>query len=621
MDSIADPLGRRGSELMSAFATVALALMSGLLLYLAKDVLVPIALATLLTFVLAGISGFVMRAGVPRRFADILALFCAVISIATLGYFVSAQVTAIAQDLPAYSATIHDKIKSLQSIVDGNGPMKRAAAVVAASIQDVRQATAATTGGETGKSTITVTNVGSGPLAEYLQFAGSALSPLITFALIALLSIFMLTTREDLRNRAIKLFGADDILRATAALDDMGSRLSQQLLAQLAINAAFGFVVAVGLFLIGVPGALLWGVLSAVLRFIPFLGIVVALGAPLLVAFAFDPSWSSALLTLALFVCAELLTSNFIEPVVYGHNTGLSPIAIVVAATFWGFLWGTIGLLLAVPLTIVVVVLGSHVNGLEFLETLLGDKPPLKPHELLYQRMLAGDPAEAVAHAKLLLEERALATYYDDIALQAIRRSHLDIARGMLDDQAVQRVTSALTRLVNDVAAAAPRRPGLRRWRTRPETLAAFEYMRGDRPLARSAVAAERLKDRWSAEYPVAVLFGDDPLDSVVGGMLAQVLTRRGLRARVAPISDKIKGTDDKGAPALICLSFLSPLTTAHLRAAVIGARRCAPKSHVVVGVWRELDETARADFDKKVRADACVSSMAAAVEAVDALM
>jgi len=618
MDAILPPIVKRTAGLVGAFAAVALTFMAGLILYFAKDLLVPIALATLLTFMLAGLSTFLHRVGLPRRMADALALICAGLSIATLAYVLSAQLSSIAQDLPKYSDTIHGKIKGMESLFGGSGPFSRAFAVLTSSAADLQQAAGAAAGADPAKATIVVRSVDSGPIATYWAFASPVLSPLVSLGLIALMTIFMLTRREDLRNRAIKLFGADDIFRATAALDDIGSRLSQQLLAQLAINLAFGTVTAVGLFIIGVPGALLWGALAAFLRFIPFLGVFVALLGPLLVAVAFDPSWFSALTTLTMFGCVEILTGNVVEPILYGHRTGLSPLAIVLAAIFWGFLWGPIGLLLSTPLTIVLVVLGSHVSGLAFLETLLSDKPPLKPHEMLYQRMLAGDPSEAVAQAKELLRERALATYYDDIALEAVRRSHQDIVLKKLNETDLNRVTGALTRLVNEVAAAAPRPPLLRARRGRPETWAAIELMRGDRPLARSSVAAERLKDRWRAEYPVVVLFGDDPLDSVVGGMLAQVLTRRGLRARVAAMSDKATLAKKETPPALICLSFMAPLTIAHLRGAVMGARRCSPSTHIVVGVWCDTDEGLKADIVKKVRADACVTSMSEAVEAVD---
>ena len=215
--------------------------------------------------------------------------------------------------------------------------------------------------------------------------------------------IFILIQRQDLRNRLVRLAGAQDLQRTTAALDDAGQRLSRLFLAQLALNAAFGLVIGAGLWFIGVPSAPLWGMLAMILRFVPYIGAVISAIFPLILAAAVGAGWTMVLWTAALFLIVEPIAGHVIEPLLFGHTTGLSPVAIITSATFWTWLWGPIGLILATPLTICLVVLGRHVDGLKFLDVMLGDQPALTPAELVYQRMLARDPIEAAEQAQLFL--------------------------------------------------------------------------------------------------------------------------------------------------------------------------------------------------------------------------
>ena len=236
---------------------------------------------------------------------------------------------------------------------------------------------------------------------------GVVLAPLATAGLVLLFVLFLLLQREDVRDRAIRLLGSNDLEKSTTAMDDAGKRLGRYFLTLTLINIGFGMFIALGLWLIGVPSPVLWGVLATLMRFVPFLGSFIAAACPLILAAAVDPGWSMFLMTLALYVVSEPIMGNVIEPVVQGQRTGLSPLAIVLSAAFWTLLWGPIGLLLAIPLTVVLVVLGHHVERLEFLNVLLGDKPPLSPAERFYQRMLAGDPAEAVEQAETFIKDRS----------------------------------------------------------------------------------------------------------------------------------------------------------------------------------------------------------------------
>ena len=264
--------------------------------------------------------------------------------------------------------------------------------------------------------------------------------------------IFILLQREDLRNRLIRLAGAHDLQKTTLAIDEAGYRLSRLLLAQLALNAGFGLVIGLGLWLIGVPSAPLWGLLAMALRFVPYIGAVIAAILPLIVAAAVGEGWSMVLWTAALFLIVEPLAGHVVEPMLYGHSSGLSPVAIVVSATFWTWLWGPIGLVLATPLTICLVVLGRHVDRLEFLEVLLGNEPALSPSQLVYQRLLAGDPVEVIDQAQEFLKEKSLIEYYDDVLLEGIRLAGLDARKGLLEEDRAVRIKETVAEVLEDLS-------------------------------------------------------------------------------------------------------------------------------------------------------------------------
>ena len=278
-----------------------------------------------------------------------------------------------------------------------------------------------------------------------------------------IVSIFILLQREDLRDRMIRLFGSSDLHRTTVAMNDAARRLSRYLLTQLAVNAAFGVIIGTGLAFIGIPSPVMWGVLGALLRFVPYIGAPLSAVMPLTLAAAVDPGWSTLLWTAALYLVVEPIMGQVVEPLVYGHSTGLSPFAVVVAATFWTWLWGPIGLILSTPLTLCLVVLGRHVARLEFLDVLLGDRPALTPVESFYQRMLAGDPDEVHDHAEVLLKQLSLASYYDDVALEGLRLAVIDAERGVLTPGHLERIKAVHSK--PDRGSGRLRRPPVRRWR------------------------------------------------------------------------------------------------------------------------------------------------------------
>jgi AI-2E family transporter len=355
---------------------------------------------------------------------------------------------------------------------------------------------------------------------------------------------------------------------------------------QLALNAAFGLIIGIGLWAIGVPSAPLWGLLAMVLRFVPYIGAIVAAILPLIVATAVDPGWSMMLMTAALFLIVEPLIGHVVEPMVYGHSSGLSPVAVVVSATFWTWLWGPIGLVLATPLTMCLVVLGRHVERLKFLEVLLGDRPALSPSENAYQRMLAGDPIETTEQAQAFLKEGTLTQYYEQILMGALRLAWADSERGRLDQQEAERIRSTVSELVEDLESHndsrnAPSEDGV--------------------PPGKLKQAEEIVSAKASPSPPInpakGTVFcipGLGLLDETVAMPLAQLLRREGISAEAKETEtlsmSKLFALDLKDV-ALICLCYLEHATPAQLHYTSRRLRRKAPGVPILVGIFNETGQ------------------------------
>ena len=418
--------------LVAACAITVLAFIIVTVLYMGRDVFVPMALAILLSFVLAGPVNFLQALRIPKVAAAVVTVLLAFVVIFALGSLIASQLTRLAGDLPQYQSTIQAKITSLRGVTGSSTTLERAEGM----LQDLsKEINKPKTGGPTPLSSDSATNPGPsratpipvevlqpdpGTLANLRALIAPLISPLATTGIIIIFVIFILLQREDLRNRLIRLAGARDLQRTTAALDDAANRLSRLFLNQLLINSGFGVLIGLGLWTIGVPSPALWGILAAVLRFVPYIGSFIAAAFPLTLAVAVDPGWWMLIWTAILFFVIEPMIGQVIEPMVYGRSTGLSPVAVVVSATFWTALWGPIGLILATPLTVCLVVLGRHVERLAFLDIMFGNRPALSPSEIFYQRMLAGDPTEAAEKAEQFLKERSLSSYYDDVALKGL---------------------------------------------------------------------------------------------------------------------------------------------------------------------------------------------------------
>jgi len=611
MEILTDRLLRDSLPIFRGLSGLLIALSLAALLMLGKEILIPLALALLFSFALSPIVTRLERMGLGRGISVVLTILAAVTLVALVFYVVFIQAADLAGQLPTYRTTIREKLQSLAGGMGGQGPFARAAALMTELLREVTE-TPSTVGGPTVQTVIVQQQTSSGGLALIGDYATPVLHSLAIAAAVVLVTAFTLASREDLRNRVIRLIGADDLQRTTAALDDAGKRLGRLLLAQLAVNSVFGAFIGLGLWLIGLPSPFLWGVLAGVLRFVPYIGAVLGVAPPLLIAFAVDPTWTMFLWTAGFFLVIEPMVGHVIEPMLYGRSTGMSPLAVVISATVWAFLWGTVGLVLAVPLTMCLVVLGRHVARLEFLAILLGDRPALPAHELLYQRLLAGDPHEVAWRAQEVLRERSLISFYDQVMLPGLRRAHLDIVRGAVAGERLDGVIDSGRKVIALLEDRASYRPALTS--ASGETAAAVEQISEKTTLDRLARfdVAKVPKDRR-----IALLYGDHPLDELPTLMLAQVLRSFKLNVEVARLSE-LKECPHRGdaKPWLVFLSYMEPLSTLHLRAASIGVHRHLPNVRVALCLWQEIDGALLGRLKAKLRIGAIASSTLDAVEA-----
>ena len=506
-------------RLLSAVATAILAVIIIMLLYFGREIIIPIALAILLSFVLAPLVGLLQRVRVPRGLAVVSVVIIAFALIFAMGSLLATQLAQLAGDLPRYQSTISEKIQSFRETTAGRGTLERASGMLkdlSKELDKPKDAATALGSGTSPKASaplkpvpVEVLQPDPGALESLQSLISPLLHPLATTGIIVIFVIFILLQREDLRNRLIRLAGSHDLQRTTAALDDAASRLSRLFLIQLLLNGSFGIIIGTGLWLIGVPSAILWGILAAVLRFVPYIGAAIAAAFPLALAVAVDPTWSMLLWTLALFVVVEPIVGHVIEPMVYGHSTGLSPVAVVASATFWTALWGPIGLVLATPLTVCLVVLGRHVESLEFLDVMFGDRPALSPPEIFYQRMLAGDPTEASEKAEEFLKERSLSSYYDEVALKGLQLAQADAERGALDHGRLTKIRDAVSEFASNISEQDDRPQAEVSATTDVEATSAVETVAEDAPYENLPILSKAdLPPEWQGEHPVLCVAG-----------------------------------------------------------------------------------------------------------------
>ena len=542
-----------------------------------REILEPLVIAALLGFILAPLIRRLRGWGVWRVPSVILTVLFAIAVIAALGSTIVFQVAQLAEELPKYETNLRAKIRALGGGSLMSSSLERATDTLKDLQNEISKPgpSATSTPGQK-PLLVEVRQPEPKGLDSIANVVRPLLSPLATTALAILFLMFILLQREDIRDRFLRLAGTADLQRSTAALDDAAARLSRFFLMQTILNAGFGVFIGTGLWLIGVPNAVLWGILAGLMRFVPFVGSIIAAFFPIALAAAVDPGWTMVLATAALFLVAEPLAGQVIEPVLYGHHTGLSPVAIVVSTLFWALLWGPIGLLLATPLTVCLVVLGRHIEALEFIEVLLGDEPALEPEERFYQRLLAGDATEAADQAEKQLKEQSLSAYYDSVPMKALALAQADAAHGKLaaDKQLAMRDTMA--EIVDDLADHADEAP---------------EPKEGEpASLLIPVLSNEELRPDWQVDHPVLCIASRSPLDEAAATMLAQLLEKHGLPARVQPFADvasaKALKVDAPDAP-LVCLSYFGAVgNPAHVRFLIRRLKRLMPNAKFLAGYW-----------------------------------
>jgi predicted PurR-regulated permease PerM len=567
---------RRGTTLIN-LAVTALIVVA---LYAGREIFVPIALAVLLSFVLAPFILKLQSWRLPQTLSVLVVVFLGFSIIFSLGGLMVSQASRLAAELPVYQQTLRDKVESLRGLTGGSGTLDRASRVLKdlkTELQSTEAGVQPSNGGLLRQPAdkpipVEVKQPDLGALTTLVAIIQPLLAPLTTTGIVVIFVIFMLLQRQDLRNRFVRLAGSGDIQRTTAALDEAGERLSRLFLTQIAFNAAFGLAIGIGLELIGVPSAPLWGLVAMILRFVPYIGALISAVFPLILAAAVGSGWEMLILTAALFAVLELLAGQVIEPLVYAHSTGLSPVAIVVAASFWTWLWGPVGLVLATPLTICLVVVGRHVDRLQFLDVMLGDQPPLSPAQLVYQRMLAGDPIEAAEQARAFLKEASLEDYYDAILLGGLRLAAADSRLGHLDEGRLDRVLATVGELASDL-----------------ETHGDVETIANDTDATESSLAtlysAEQAKENTAAPAvfgkprSIVCIPGSSKLDEAAALVLAQMLRRRGFGAAAEPadaLSMSRLFSLDLTDANLVCICYVERPSSAKIQYAVrrLGKKR-----------------------------------------------
>ena len=546
-------------------------------LYLAGLIVQPLIIAALLSFILAPVMRRLRIWGVPKVVSAILSVTLTLAAIGALGSTLVMQGRQLAEDLPKYENNLRAKIQGLSGAPIASGVLERASGT----LRDLRNELNRPENSDPsppvaheGAKLLPVEVHQPEPkgLEALANLVRPLLSPLASSALVVLFLLFLLLQREDIRDRLLRIAGTADLQRSTAALDDAATRLGRFFLMQTLLNSGFGIFIATALSIIGVPNAVLWGILAGLMRFVPFIGSLIAAFFPVAVAAGADPGWSMAVMTAALFMVSTPAAGQIIEPLVYGQRTGLSPVAVVLSTLFWTLLWGPIGLLLATPLTVCLVVLGKHIEGLRFINVLLGDEPPLLPEERCYQRLLAGDATDAADQAEEELKTQSLSAYYDAIPMKALILAQGDAAEGKLTSEKQRAIRTTVDEIL--------------------EVLSDYE---DTDPLAIEVPSKEEIVSAATSTQPKSIgsvlcVPSRSSLDEAASAMLAQILEKRAIKAVVLPteISRTAKKLlVDVPDAQLVCLSYFgSTAKPAHVRYQIRRFKRALPQAHFLACFW-----------------------------------
>ena len=547
-------------------------------LYFARVVLVPFALAILFSFLLSPLVRGLEKARLPRAISVLLVVVISVAAVGSIGVAVTNQLVDVTNQLPNYKANIQKKVESVRG--SNRTALVRATEAVNELSREVVEAPTATVptahqhkplsaSEPTGNKPVDV-QVVQAPNGPW-EFLYGWLGTVGVAGIVLVFTVFMLLRREDLRNRFIRLVGHGHLNLMTQALDDASHRISKYLLLQFLVNAAYGLVVGIGLHFIGLPNALLWGVIAAVLRFLPYVGPPIGALLPTVLSLAVFDGWARSLMVIGLFLVIEIIVANFLEPMLYGAHTGISSLAILVAAVFWTLLWGPVGLVLSTPLTVCLVVLGRYVPQLEFLHILLGDEPVLTPEAQFYQRLLAGDHREARQVLEQHLEGSSLLELYDSVVIPALALAEQDRHQNDLDEAVERFICQSTRELVEELDEKCAE--------VREMPVVEADDHDSENAATQSAIA---LRSKVVC-VPVR-----DEADEIIGTMLAQLLERNGHEAQCIALGTTAEMLEQIGKenPDYVVLSALPPFALTYARTLYKRVRARLPDVSIVIGVW-----------------------------------
>ena len=595
-------------------------------LYFGRAVMIPIILAILLSFLLAPFVDFLRRLRFGQVPSVIVAVVVALSVLTAVGALIGAQVAQLAGDLPKYQVAVERKVESIQRMTVGRADefLGRASHALKRLSPAREQEPRANNESNEAASPIDqpmpveVHEPSPSPLELAQRFLSPIISPLETTGIVLIVAVFILLQREDLRDRLIRLFGSRDLHRATTAMDEAARRLSRYFLAQLGINVGVGIIISIGLAVIGVPGALLFGVMTTLLRFVPYVGTWIAALVAVIFAAAVGPGWTMLVWTIVLYGVTDIVAGQIVEPLLYGHSTGLSPFAVIVAAIFWSWIWGPIGLVLSTPLTLCLVILGRHVDRLEFLDVLFGDRPALTPAENFYQRLLANDPDEALVQAESLLKDRSLIAYYDEVALEGLRLAHNDVLRGVVTADQLRRINESALDIIEGLEDTEDVAPAIQR-KEEPLVSITSTDEAGNVP---SELPPERFDARAEGHTAsVLCIAGRSALDDLAATIAVQLFRKHGLGADLAGYERFSRGrfgeVDLSGVTIICVISFDAAESPPYLRNLLRRLHQRAPAAELIVGLviaesplqGEVLVRTSSAAVSFKELVDACVAA------------
>lgn len=553
-------------------------------LYFGREILMPLALAMLLGFILDPLVARLKRVGLPRTFAVIVVVMLTLSLIAAVGLMVGSQVSAISAKLPTYQSNIAYKLEELRRRAARPG-MFDGAVKTFDTIKAELDKTAAEEDAQHTKQgagapvqRVQLEEKATAPFQKVLSWLEAGGGTLANAGIVLVFVVLVLLDRVDLRDRLLRLWSGN-LHRSTDAMDEAGARITKYLTMQLVVNVSYGVPMAAGLWLIGVPGAVLWGLVAAVMRFVPYVGPMISAVFPIALAFAVDPGWSMVLWTIGLIVALEMVSNNLVEPWLYGASTGLSAISLMVAATFWTALWGPVGLIMSTPLTVCLLVIGRHLPRLKFLDVLLGSQPALDMTTRIYQRLLAGDVEEAIELATAQADGGTVAGFYHETGIPVLRMASSDHANVATAEHR-HRVVIGMDALIEDLSEQHPPAEATRR------------------------LDAVCIGGKWE-------------VDTLAAKMVAHGLSLAGtpteFRAAAPVNAEYIARLDLRGART-VCISYFSPEPTVQARYFCTRLRRRWPDLKIVLALWNAPAELLGEDAATALRADAVVTSMNEAV-------